>query len=36
MEFNPGEGYRSIDIQRLRRQPLTPALSPQARGEGED
>jgi hypothetical protein len=27
-------GYRSIDRAHARREPLTPTLSPQARGEG--
>jgi hypothetical protein len=27
-------GYRSIDRSQSRREPLTPTLSPQARGEG--
>jgi hypothetical protein len=32
---NPGEGPpRSFELQNLRKQPLTPTLSPQARGEG--
>ena len=32
---NPGEGPpRSLELQNLRKQPLTPTLSPQVRGEG--
>src|SRR4051812_46350482 len=31
---NAGEGYRSIDGPRPLREPLTPTLSPQVRGEG--
>jgi hypothetical protein len=29
-------GYRSIDRSHSRREPLTPTLSPQARGEGAE